>query len=152
MEFQFLIGWLQTYRLILMLFLVMRIVSIPYRLATNQDCQEFLQVQDIIVSIPYRLATNNYKWKRTPHTITSFNSLQVGYKPGSASFFIPTVVGFNSLQVGYKQKQASEKRPTSCTVSIPYRLATNPYQRQGKAQNKGFQFLIGWLQTEVKND
>ena len=76
-------------------------VSIPYRLATNSFVSIFVNLLEI-VSIPYRLATNSVLQNVDVDTLTSFNSLQVGYKH---DFF-------------YEQHQ-------HIFVSIPYRLATN---------------------------
>ena len=58
--FQFLIGWLQTVEWVEW-DISEKIVSIPYRLATNIGY--FLPKREHLfcVSIPYRLATNNQK-------------------------------------------------------------------------------------------
>ena len=53
---------------------------------------------------------------------------------------------FNSLQVGYKLPPI-KFQSIGFIVSIPYRLATNQYLLPSSPFGQRFQFLIGWLQT-----
>ena len=146
-QFQFLIGWLQTFQGIISI-AARCPVSIPYRLATNKVCNvrrrkrvcEFqfligwLQTKSlhiskyvgIIVSIPYRLATNIDLSKSIWNITQGFNSLQVGYKRVFGVNGAGKTLSFNSLQVGYKRINPilhAFIKPS--LVSIPYRLATN---------------------------
>ena len=78
-----------------------------------------------------------------------FNSLQVGYKPQMNRKDASRDDCFNSLQVGYKLSIRHLKRRQHY-VSIPYRLATNPYDpKLYLSWGRQFQFLIGWLQTKI---
>ena len=88
--------------------------------------EKLVQNKDF-VSIPYRLATND--------------TIEIT--------FTNLVVSFNSLQVGYKQKSRDRGRCERCIVSIPYRLATNLVLNGKYAVERKFQFLIGWLQTQL---
>ena len=60
-SFQFLIGWLQT-SLRDSHIIGTKVVSIPYRLATNLYLSADTQLL-VLVSIPYRLATNKLQKK-----------------------------------------------------------------------------------------
>ena len=72
-EFQFLIGWLQTVTTYGVKDLY-KLVSIPYRLATNKIIESTLKIRTI-VSIPYRLATNYTKKASADPSGRCFNSL-----------------------------------------------------------------------------
>ena len=145
-RFQFLIGWLQTG--------LFSAVKQPV-IDMFQFLIGWLQTK-VPQSSLYRL-------------LQGFNSLQVGYKPELTPKYRRLLEGFNSLQVGYKPFKHC-RAFLECTVSIPYRLATNQKLSQ-RAVNKlvvsipyrlatnlpifprillvfkKFQFLIGWLQT-----
>ena len=102
-----------------------------------------------IVSIPYRLATNLQAKVCLYSKKSCFNSLQVGYKH---EFIAYTHMGaeqsFNSLQVGYKLSTLYTVQMDRRAVSIPYRLATNlRFNTHNDLLIVQFQFLIGWLQT-----
>ena len=104
------------------------IVSIPYRLATN-NYPMFIFFKNLKVSIPYRLATN---LSGLPH------QKQKNYQ-------------FQSL-IGWLQTNFLKRVQVQLTkVSIPYRLATNIVCFTCINIIKSmFQSLIGWLQTWKK--
>ena len=123
-----------------------------------------------IVSIPYRLATNDDTIREVIKGGDGFNPLQVGYKPKEAQIYIRQKQQFQSLigwlqtflilcpikradkfqsLIGWLQTQnyrlQIEKQKQ---VSIPYRLATNSGNGLFLFYLKNlFQSLIGWLQT-----
>ena len=122
--FQFLIGWLQTHTF-LGNHTIGWVVSIPYRLATN-NLFKFYSNYSRNVSIPYRLATNRIRTGWVPFPCAQFQFL-----------------------IGWLQTREACRLGTGRRlVSIPYRLATNSAGSILLSKViEEFQFLIGWLQT-----
>ena len=122
-RFQSLIGTLQT------LFISypppkLKVVSIPYRYATNSFREVFYRVVCIKVSIPYRYATN-----------ILFRASNLG-------------IAYVSIPYRYATNREYPFQITVWTkVSIPYRYATNLELLLKLGDFLLFQSLIGTLQT-----
>ena len=122
-SFQSLIGWLQTVNHIIKP-LYVSLVSIPYRLATNNiypikeslrsisfnplqvgyklSYEDFVEIVESLVSIPYRLATNNINSIFQGYSF--FVSIPYRLATNDVSIIILSLSFscFNPLQVGYK--------------------------------------------------
>ena len=106
----------------------------------------------IIVSIPYRLATNNLGIKRSTELYNCFNSLQVSYKLIRLIRIKSLFIWFQFLIGQLQTENWDGTGQTAIIVSIPYRLATNKQMRYKLfSLLSRFQFLIGQLQTKVLN-
>ena len=145
LQFQFLIGWLQT-KISLFILSTILSVSIPYRLATNLNLTYHTRFFSPCVSIPYRLATN----RRDSQPVRRRGNVSIPYRLATNTISelekMIEEYSFNSLQVGYKLSSQPKRRLHS-KVSIPYRLATNLSASLNDGCTPKFQFLIGWLQT-----
>ena len=147
------------------------LVSIPYRLATNDDERAAVVIaRTMFQSLIGQLQTRCLHMAAKQHC--KFQSLIGQLQTSNHSLKQPVLLqSFNPLQVSYKRESWLDGRRRRTKVSIPYRLATNEvcfslrFRRQWLvsipyrlATNYGmvpifercteFQSLIGQLQTQ----
>ena len=100
-----------------------KLVSIPYRYATNSYAQEFTKII-AEVSIPYRYATNEYRYRKRKY-IYRFQSLIGTLQTTLARFNIFCATLFQSLIGTLQTVRIFPSSNLTKSVSIPYRYATN---------------------------
>ena len=97
-----------------------KLVSIPYRYATNSYAQEFTKII-AEVSIPYRYATNEYRYRKRKY-IYRFQSLIGTLQTITVEIETDNDIRFQSL-IGTLQTEERAKKDLSKNY-YPYRYTT----------------------------